>query len=120
MIIKKESTLLCDNTSNVIVEDTRNALRKAGFSDSETDLFAEKLIGVLDDYAAFCERVKKEVPEHKHLPKADELQRMAVQSFRKHVRAWNPNDAPVQGKRFTAYQKIGLKTLGLLETTDNE
>ena len=54
MIIKKESTLLCDNTSNVIMEDTRNALRKAGFSDSETDLFAEKLIGVLDDYATFC------------------------------------------------------------------
>lgn len=81
---------------------------------------AEKRVYGADDYAAFCERVKKEVPEHKHLPKADELQRMAVQSFRKHVRAWNPNDAPVQGKRFTAYQKIGLKTLGLLETTDNE
>lgn len=80
----------------------------------------EKSVYSTNDYAAFCERVKKEVPEHKHLPTADELQRMAVQSFRKPVRVWNPKDAPVQGKRFTAYQQIGLKTLGLLETTGDE
>ena len=52
-MIKKDSALLCDNTSNVIVEDTRNALLKAGFSDSDTDLFAGNMIEVLDDYAAF-------------------------------------------------------------------
>ena len=46
------------------------------------------------------------------------LQRMAVQSFKRPVRQWNPNDAPVQGKRFVAYQQIGLHILGLLETDE--
>ena len=67
------------------------------------------------DYIAFCNLVNKAVPQHEHLPVADELQRMAVQSFRKPVRLWKPKDAPVQGKRFTDYQQIGLETLELLE-----
>ena len=78
----------------------------------------EKTVYGKEDYAGFCKRVAVEVPEHKHLPVADELQRMAVQSFKKTVRAWNPTDAPVQGKRFTAYQQIGLRTLGMLETEE--
>ena len=76
----------------------------------------EKKVYGKEDYVAFCDRVRQEVPEHKHLPVEVEMQRMAVQSFKKPVRQWNPNDAPVQGKRFVAYQKIGLQTLGLLET----
>lgn len=76
----------------------------------------EKKVYGKESYAAFCNRVCQEVPAHKHLPVEVELQRMAVQSFKKPVRQWNPNDAPVQGKRFTAYQQIGLQTLGLLET----
>lgn len=59
----------------------------------------ENRVYATDDYASFCERVCKEVPEHKHLPVPDELQRMAVQSFRKPVRLWTTTDAPVQGKR---------------------
>ena len=47
--------------------------------------------------------------------KADELQRMAVLSFRKPVRQWPPKDAPVKGKRFKDYQQIGLRMLTLLE-----
>lgn len=78
----------------------------------------EKMVYAAEDYGGFCERVVKEVPEHKHLPVADEIQRMAVQSFKKPVRLWNPTDAPVQGKRFTAYQQIGLQTLGMLETEE--
>ena len=47
--------------------------------------------------------------------KADELQRMALLSFRKPVRQWTPKDAPVKGKRFKDYQQIGLQMLTLLE-----
>lgn len=54
MIIKKESALLCDNTSNSIVEDSRNALLEAGVSNSAADLFVRQMVEVLDDYAAFC------------------------------------------------------------------
>ena len=64
----------------------------------------------------FCGMVKAAVPDHEHLPAADELQRMAVQSFKKSVRQWNTKDAPVKGKRFLAYQQIGIKTLEALES----
>ena len=67
------------------------------------------------DFVAFCSLVNKAVPQHEHLPTVIELQRMAVQSFRKPVRLWKPKDAPVQGKRFTDYQQIGLETLEMLE-----
>ena len=68
-----------------------------------------------DDYDCVCNMIREIVPDHLHLPKADELQRMAVLSFRKPVRQWNPKDAPVKGKRFKGYQQIGLQMLTLLE-----
>lgn len=68
-----------------------------------------------DDYTGVCKMIAEQVPFHKHLHMADELQRMAVLSFRKPVRQWNPKDAPVKGKRFTDYQQIGLRMLALLE-----
>ena len=80
----------------------------------------EKAVTDVGDYASFCSRVRQDVPFHEHLPAEDELQRMAVQSFRKGVRQWNPNNAPVSGKRFTAYQRIGLATLALLESEEKE
>lgn len=80
--------------------------------------FADK--GIVDegDYFTFCGMVRAAVPDHEHLPVADELQRMSVQSFKKSVRQWNPKDAPVKGKRFLAYQQIGLETLEMLESED--
>ena len=39
-----------------------------------------------DDYDCVCNMIREIVPDHLHLPKADELQRMAVLSFRKPVR----------------------------------
>ena len=69
-----------------------------------------------DDFDAVCNMVAAIVPIHKHLPKADELQRMAVLSFRKPVKQWNPKDAPVKGKRFKDYQQIGLEMLALLDS----
>lgn len=80
--------------------------------------FADKGIVEEGDYITFCGMVRAAVPNHEHLPAADELQRMAVQSFKKPVRQWNPKDAPVGGKRFLDYKSIGLETLEMLESGD--
>lgn len=69
----------------------------------------------VEDFETFCERIAKEVPEHEHLPTVVEMQRLAVQSFRKPLAKWDPVDAPVKGKRFQSYLNIGLKTITLLE-----
>lgn len=62
----------------------------------------------------FCDLVGSVVPGHGHLPTADELQRMAVQSFVRPSRLWDKNDAPVKGKRFDDYVKIANRTEELL------
>ena len=67
------------------------------------------------DFDDFCQRVRAEVPEHSNLPIKTELQRMAVQSFRKPVALWNELNAPVQGKRFKDYVKLAEKMQELLE-----
>ena len=79
--------------------------------------FVDKLVLKAEDFDGFCAMVIREVPEHEHLPVADELQRLSVQSFRKAVKKWDPMDAPVKGKRFQSYQSIGLKTIAFLETS---
>ena len=66
------------------------------------------------DFKGFCDRVRAEVPEHEHLPVAEDLQRMAVDSFKKAVVLWNEKDAPVQGKRFKRYLEIAQMTEDLL------
>ena len=68
-----------------------------------------------DDFEGFCQRVRAEVPEHASLPTRIELQRMAIQSFRKPVALWNELNAPVQGKRFKDYVKIAERMQELLE-----
>ena len=66
------------------------------------------------DFKGFCDRVRAEVPEHEHLPVAEDLQRMDVGSFSKSVVLWNEKDAPVQGKRFKRYVEIAQMTDDLL------
>lgn len=69
------------------------------------------------DFETFCSMIRSEVPEHKHLPASDEIQRMAIQSFAKPVNKWVENDAPVSGKRFDVYLDIAKqmsKLLGIL------
>ena len=75
----------------------------------------EKDVVEEEDYVAFCKLVNRRVPNHPHPPMIVELQRMAVLSFRKPVWQWDPKDAPVTGKRFLAYRKIGLDMLEMLE-----
>ena len=67
-----------------------------------------------EDFDTFCTMIKTEVPKHAHLPVRDEIQRMAIMSFTKPVSMWNPDNAPVKGKRFSDYQKTAKLTKQLL------
>ena len=66
------------------------------------------------DFEAFCEMVRNEVPEHSSLPTRVEMQRMAVQSFKRPVAMWSEANAPVQGKRFKDYVKVAQRMQDLL------
>ena len=52
MKIIKECTLTGDNSSGSFAENSREVLLKAGFPESETAFFVEKMAGILDDYTA--------------------------------------------------------------------
>ena len=70
-----------------------------------------------DDYEGFCERIRREVPDHKHLPDPIELSRLDILSFSKPIAKWNIKDAPItQHKRFMEYKEIGFGMLALLES----
>ena len=71
----------------------------------------DKSLTAEDDFKVFCDRVKRLLPEHKHLPEPKELSRMAVQSFAKPIPLWVESNAPVSGSRFRDYLHIGL-TMG--------
>ena len=71
---KKESALMRDNRKSPIAEDSRETLRKEGFSESETELFVGKIVDVLDDYAAaFGDGTEVEYRFRKRLVKLDVL-----------------------------------------------
>ena len=59
-----------------------------------------------DTLPKFVQMVKEVVPEHAHLPKAKDLQRLDVLSFSKCVKLWDADDAPVTGKWFDMYCKV--------------
>lgn len=65
-------------------------------------------------YDKFCELVKSILPTHAHLPKAAELQRMAVQCFSKPFKEWTEEKAPVHGKYYAAYHEVGEAMLKVL------
>jgi hypothetical protein len=73
-----------------------------------------------NEYDLFCSRVAKEVPWHQHLPRADEMQAMAVESFSKSVVKWDERRAPVKGTRFRTYKALGEKTIRLLTMKEEE
>lgn len=58
-------------------------------------------------YDKFCELVCSVLPAHTHLPKAAELQRMAVLCFSKPFVEWKDETAPVHGKHYVAYHEVG-------------
>ena len=67
------------------------------------------------DFDGFCRLIKRLVPNHQHLPTAQELQRMDDKSFRRPVRFWVEHDAPVNAGRFKGYKQIADQMGGLLE-----
>ena len=59
-----------------------------------------------DTLPKFVQMVEEVVPEHAHLPKAKDLQRLDVLSFGKCVKLWDAYNAPVTGKWFDMYCKV--------------
>lgn len=74
----------------------------------------DRLIYQENDFEGFCNRVEFEVPNHKHLPSVEEMQRMAVGSFAKSVNKWDENNAPVTGSRYKAYKRLAEQTDAML------
>ena len=66
------------------------------------------------DYPAFVELVERILPEHPHLPTADQLLRMSTLSFSKRLSLWDRNNAPVQGSRFDEYYAIAMEVMRML------
>ena len=72
MKFRREITLTKDNITNIIVEDSRDILRKSGFSEAETDIYVEQIVGILEDYAeCFGEGAEVEYLFSKRLLKAE-------------------------------------------------
>ena len=67
------------------------------------------------DFEGFCQLVARLVPQHEHLPNPEQMSRMAVQSFKRAVVAWDEDDAPVHGKTFYTYKRIAVQTLERLD-----
>ena len=67
-----------------------------------------------DTLPKFVQMVKEVVPEHAHLPKAKDLQRLDVLSFSKCVKLWDADDAPVTGKWFDMYCKVARQMEAML------
>lgn len=73
-----------------------------------------------NEYDLFCKRVAKALPAHEHLPRVDEMQAMAVESFAKPVVKWDERRSPVKGARFGAYKSLGERTIQLLTMKEEE
>ena len=67
------------------------------------------------DYAGFVELLREVVPEHGHLPRVIELQRVAVQSFSKPVVLWERSNAPVSGQRYDDYLRLARMVSDMLK-----
>lgn len=74
----------------------------------------DKELAEKDDFVGFCDRIKRLLPDHKHLPEPKEMGRMNVQSFSKPIAMWTETNAPVRGTRFKDYLSIGMMMGGLL------
>ena len=67
-----------------------------------------------DDYADFEKLVRQTVPEHKRLPKAEDLRRVCLEGFTKPLSFWRESTAPVKGAHFLKYKNIAEETLNRL------
>lgn len=67
-----------------------------------------------EEFQVFCDRVKRLLPDHEHLPEPKEVGRMNVQSFSKQLSLWTESNAPVKGLRYRDYLRIGKTMADLL------
>jgi len=74
----------------------------------------DKTLTEENDFLNFCDRVKRLLPDHKHLPDPKELSKMNVLSFTKTLSMWVESNAPVKGQRFRDYLRIGMTMSNLL------
>lgn len=74
----------------------------------------DKELTEADDFLSFCNRVKRLLPDHKHLPDYKDLMRINVLSFSKPLSMWVESNAPVRGQRFRDYLRIGMTMSNLL------
>ena len=58
-------------------------------------------------YDLFCNLLSSVLPDYEHLPKADELRRMATDCFSKPFATWTNEMAPVHGKHYIGYYLAG-------------
>ena len=58
-------------------------------------------------YDLFCNLLSSVLPDYEHLPKADELRRMASACFSKPFATWTDDKAPVHGKHYQGYYHAG-------------
>ena len=79
---KRVSTLQRDNAASAVAQDSCEALRKAGFPESETERFVAQIVGILDDYAAaFGEGTEVEYAFRRRLVKLDVLIAIPGEAF---------------------------------------
>ena len=74
----------------------------------------DKTLTEENDFLNFCDRVKRLLPDHEHLPDYKDLMRINVLSFTKPLSMWVESNAPVKGQRFRDYLRIGMTMSGLL------
>ena len=58
-------------------------------------------------YDLFCNLLSSVLPDYEHLPRADELRRMATACFSKPFATWTDDKAPVHGKHYQGYYHAG-------------
>lgn len=76
---------------------------------------ADKSVVSAGDFDGFCALVVRVVPDHDHLPVADEMQRMNDGCFKKSLNLWTEEKAPVKNKHYKLYLSIGVEMTRLLE-----
>ena len=73
-------------------------------------MMADYSVVEVEDFDTFIDKLKTEVPHHKHIPTRAEMLRMCSHSFAKPVKQWTADNAPVKGKRYYVYVAIAMRT----------
>ncbi len=109
--VRKESSQPSERVVKSVIQKVSERVTNGRLWFAVYRALADKHVVEQDDYAAFVALVEQAVPEHPHLPSAEQLRRMCVQSFRKHLSLWRKDDAPVQGARYVEYYNIAMEVV---------